>query len=50
MQLAMDKNPDSMNDSWDLMCKSLVGRGLVDPRGKVFIDYIVVNGLAKVFH
>ena len=49
MQLALDKS-DKQNDSWDLMCKSLVGRGLVDPRGKVFIDYIVVNGLAKVFH
>tara|TARA_B100000927_G_C16321990_1_gene411721 strand:- start:382 stop:612 length:231 start_codon:yes stop_codon:yes gene_type:complete len=49
MQLALDSSVNS-NKSWDYMCESLVSRGLVDPRGKVHIDYIVINGVAKNFH
>lgn len=45
--LMVDKNPDSINDSWDKFCDAI---GDFDPRGKVNIEYIYVDGEAKVFH
>ena len=47
--LATDKNPDSMNASWDRMCDSLVDMGFMDIRGRMNIDQIVINGVAKDF-
>ena len=49
MQLAMDKGPH-MNDLWDMLCDSIVANGDIDPRGNIDIDFIVVNGIDKVFH
>jgi len=45
MQLALDRSPN-LNRSWDLMCDSLPW----DPRGKMHIDFMIVNGVARVFH
>ena len=45
--LMVDKNPDYINDSWDKFCDAI---GDFDPRGKVNIEYIYVDGEAKVFH
>ena len=33
MQLALDKNPDTMNTSWDMVCDICVANGFLDPRG-----------------
>ena len=49
MQLAMD-NSDRMNESWALMCDSVYNRLGIEIIGKLNINFIVVNGLAKVFH
>jgi hypothetical protein len=48
MQLAMDKTRP--NESWDLMCESLISRGCIDPRGNMHIDFIRINRLDKPFH
>ena len=48
--LACDKDPLSMNDSWDKMCKSLIAGGFPDPRGNMHIDIICINGVDKPFH
>ncbi len=45
--LMVDKNPDSMNESWDKFCDAI---GDFDPRGRVNIEYIYIDGVAKVFH
>jgi hypothetical protein len=50
MQLALDKDPNTMNDSWDMVCDVCVDNGFIDPRGNVHIDFIVINGVQKVFH
>jgi len=50
MVLANDKNPESMNKSWDMVCDICVDNGFIDPRGNMNIDYIYINGLAKRFH
>ena len=49
MQLAMD-NSEYINESWALMCDSVYQRLGIEIIGKLNINYIVVNGLAKVFH
>ena len=49
MQLAMD-NSEYINESWALMCDSVYQRLRIEIIGKLNINYIVVNGLAKVFH
>jgi hypothetical protein len=48
--LACDKDPLSMNDSWDRMCKSLIAGGFPDPRGNMHIDFICINGVDRSFH
>ena len=45
--LMLDKNPDSINDSWDKFCDAL---GDMDPRGEIYIDYMFVDGVAREFH
>jgi len=50
MQLALDKNPDTMNTSWDMVCDICVCNGFIDPRGNMFIDSLVVNGVSRPFH
>ena len=49
MQLAMDTGP-YMNESWDMMCDSVVARGDYRINGEIEIDFIVVGGNQKVFH
>ena len=48
MQLAMSKVHE--NDCWDMMCASVLSRGGEDIIGQVEIDFIVINGVDKVFH
>ncbi len=50
MQLALDKDPVTMNDSWDMVCDICVANGFIDPRDSIHIDHIVIDGVAKVFH
>ena len=50
MQLAMDKNPDSMNASWDLMCKSVQSRNGQGIKNCVNVDFIRINGVDNPFH
>ena len=49
MQLAMVRGPVG-NDAWDIMCDSLVADGKIDPRGRMHIDFIIVDGQQRVFH
>tara|TARA_B100000809_G_C14797329_1_gene408964 strand:+ start:344 stop:565 length:222 start_codon:yes stop_codon:yes gene_type:complete len=49
MQLAMDNGPH-MNDLWDLMCDSVYANGGPAIIDQVEIDFIVINGIQKVFH
>ena len=49
MQLAMDSS-EYINESWALMCDSVYQRLGIEIIGKLNINYIVVNGLAKDFH
>ena len=44
IKLMSDKEDPS---AWDKFCDLI---GDFDPRGRVYIDYIVVNGEPKVFH
>ena len=48
MQLAMAK--EDINACWDMMCASVLSRGGDDIIGQVDIDFIVINGVDKVFH
>ena len=48
MQLAMSKVDE--NQCWDDMCASVLSRGGEDIIGQVEIDFIVINGVSKVFH
>jgi len=50
MQLATDKNPTTLNDSWDLMCRSVFEREGVWIEGDFEVDEIVVNGKVRPFH
>ena len=50
MQLAMDNNPDSMNKSWDLMCKSVQGRSGQGIKNCVNVGFIRINGVDRRFH
>ncbi len=50
MQLALDRNPDSINKSWNMACLIAISNGFIDPRGAVNIDHIVINGVDRVFH
>ena len=50
MQLATDKNPTTLNESWDLMCRSVYEREGVWIEGDFEVDEIVVNGKVKAFH
>ncbi len=45
--LMIDNNPDSINDSWDKFCDQL---GDLDPRGKINIEFMYVDGQRRVFH
>ena len=45
--LMVDNNPESVNDSWDKFCDAI---GDFDPRGEVNIEYMYVDGKARVFH
>ena len=54
MQLATVKGP-YINECWDLMCASVLSRAdhntFVDHiEGNIDIDFIVINGVEKVFH
>ncbi len=44
LSLMIDKNDPN---SWDKFCDYL---GPLDPRGKIHIDYLVVDGLVQRFH
>ena len=48
MQLAMSKV--DVNQCWDDMCSSVLSRGGEDIIGQIEIDFIVINGVDKVFH
>jgi len=37
-------------DAWDILCEKLKDQGYMDPRGNMHIDYLVINGIRKVFH
>jgi hypothetical protein len=51
MQLAMDKDPKTMNDSWELMCGSVESRtGIAIMDGNWEVDFLVIDGVQKVFH
>jgi hypothetical protein len=49
-RLATDKNPVTMNDSWDKMCVLLMIDGFMDIRGSLHIDTIVIDGVSGSFH
>lgn len=50
MQLAMDKNAETINKSWDLLNDAVLERTGNEIIGELDIDYIVVDGVKKVFH
>lgn len=52
-ELACDPFPETMNESWSLMCESVKNRGGVDCfgiEGNYEIDFIVIDGIKRVFH
>ena len=51
MQLAMDKDPKTMNDSWALMCESVEARtDIAIMHGNWEVEFLVIDGVQKVFH
>ena len=50
MQLAMDKNAETINESWDLLNDAVLERTGTVVIGQIELDYIVVNGVKKTFH
>ena len=50
MQLAMDKNAETINKSWDLLNDAVLERTGTEIIGEIEIDYIVVDGVKKTFH
>jgi len=50
MQLVMDKNAETINKSWEMMNDAVLERTGTEIIGQIEIDYIVVDGVKKVFH
>ena len=48
MQLAMSK--EDMNECWSMMCDSVMHREGIGIIGDIDIEFIVINGIDKVFH
>lgn len=49
MQLAKDKGP-KLNESWSMMCSSVLSRTGMTIEGDIEIDFIVVDGSKRRFH
>lgn len=49
MQLVLDQS-ETVNESWELMCDAVLERTGRQIKGAMDLDYIVVNGVEKVFH
>lgn len=50
MQLAMDKNAETINKSWEMMNDAVLERTGTEIIGQIEIEHIVVDGVKKVFH
>ena len=50
MQLAMDKDAETINKSWDLLNDAVLERTGTEIIGQIELDYIVINGVEKTFH
>ena len=48
-QLTMDRS-ENLNESWSLMCDSVLDRTGIQIQGNYEIDEIVINGISKDFH
>jgi hypothetical protein len=51
--LACDMTPETMNESWSEMCESVKNRGgccAFGIEGNYEIDFIVIDGIRRVFH
>jgi hypothetical protein len=49
MQLVLDQS-ETVNESWELMCDAVLERTGRQIKGAMDLNYIVVNGVEKVFH
>jgi len=49
MQLVLDQS-ETINESWELMCDAFLERTGRQIKGAMDLNYIVVNGVEKVFH
>ena len=51
MQLAMHQGDGvDMNKSWEMMCDSVMHREGIGIIGEIDIEFLVINGVHKVFH
>jgi hypothetical protein len=50
MQLAMDKNPATIDKSWSLMCESVYSREGIMIEGNYELETLVVNGSPRPLH
>lgn len=38
------------DNAWDKLCEKLKDQGFMDPRNNIHIDYLVIDGVKRVFH
>ena len=50
MSYACDKNRESQNASWEYMCAMVNQRTGIDIIDNIQIDWIVIDGIKRVFH
>ena len=50
MKFLFDKNPSTLNDSWDLLCESVYDRLGIRIQGEFEVDNILIDGTSLEFH
>lgn len=50
MSYACDKNSKTINASWEYMCAMVKQRTGIDIIDQIQIDWIVIDGIKRVFH
>ena len=50
MKFLMDKNKETINKSWDLLCESIYDRLGIMIQGEYEVDTILIDGSSLRFH
>ena len=50
MKFLFDKDPSTLNDSWELLCESVYDRLGIRIQGEFEVDNILIDGTLLTFH